>query len=109
MTKFLHLGLLASALLATPVLAEAPLTGQNRTIVRTADLDLASANGQRRLDRRLVRAVNQACGIASDADLAGSNAVRRCREVTHAGIALERNRLVEMASRGAVVAVTASC
>jgi len=106
MTKFFRFGLLVSALVATPLLAELP--GQNRSIVRTADLDLASADGQRRLDRRLVQAVNQACGTASDADLAGSNAVRRCRATAHAGVAGERDRLVELASRGAVVAVTAS-
>ncbi len=108
MTKYFYLGLLVSALITTPVLAEPPLSGQNPWVVRTADLDLGSADGQRRLDRRLVQAVNQACGTVSDADLAGSNAVRRCRETAHAAIAGERNRLVELASRGAVVAVTAS-
>lgn len=108
MTKLFNLGLHVSALVATPALADPPSPGHNRSIVRTADLDLGSADGQRRLDRRLVEAVNQACGMASDADLAGSNAVRRCRETAHAAIAGERNRLVKLASRGAVVAVTAS-
>jgi len=108
MTKLFNLGLLISALVAAPALADPPSPGQSRSIVRTADLDLGSADGQRRLDRRLVQAVNQACGTVSDADLAGSNAVRRCRETAHAAIAGERNRLVELASRGAVVAVTAS-
>lgn len=108
MTKLLQYALLVSALVATPALAELPSPIESRLIVHTADLDLTSVTGQRSLDRRLVEAVNEACGSASDSDLAGSNDVRRCREVTHAGIAVERNRLVKLASRAPVVAVTAS-
>lgn len=48
-------------------------------IVPTSDLDLASEAGRKSLDRRIGRAVIDLCGRASDADLVGPNAVRKCR------------------------------
>jgi len=45
MTKLFNLGLHVSALVATPALADPPSPGHNRSIVRTADLDLGSADG----------------------------------------------------------------
>ena len=51
-------------------------------IVPTADLDLSSLAGQKALDRRLTRAVIELCGQAADVDLAGRNAVRKCRADT---------------------------
>ena len=107
MTKFSALGLLIGALVATTAQAELP-PPQQQVIVRTADLDLGSSAGRHVLDHRLVQAVNHACGVASDADLAGSNEVRRCRKSTHSFFAEKRNRLVEMAGRAAVIAVTAA-
>ena len=106
MTYFLRSSLLLSAFLATPVLAE-PASATNSVIVRTADLDLASPSGQRLLERRLANAVVDACGAASDADLAGSNAVRRCRDEVSARIAADRARLVELASRSAPIVIAA--
>ena len=106
MTKFSALGLLIGTLVATTAQAELP--PQQQIMVRTADLDLNSSAGRHVLDRRLVQAVNHACGVASDADLARSNEVRRCRKSTHAAIAEQRNRLVDMAGRAAVIAVTAA-
>ena len=100
MAKFVRFSLLLSALVATPALAEAAEPAQNRIVVSTADLNLSSATGQRALDRRLAHAVIEACGVASDLDLAGSNDIRRCRDETSAAIAADRDRLVQLASKG---------
>ena len=106
MTSFSRLSLMFSVLIATPALAEpAPATG--RVVVRTADLDLASVSGQRLLERRLGSAVVEACGAASRVDLAGSNAVRRCRDDTRARIAADRERLVDLASRSGSIVIAA--
>jgi UrcA family protein len=48
-------------------------------IVPTSDLDLSSEAGRKALDRRIGRAVIELCGQAADVDLAGRNAVRKCR------------------------------
>jgi UrcA family protein len=48
-------------------------------VIPTADLDLGSAAGRKVLDRRIGRAVIDLCGQAADVDLAGRNAVRKCR------------------------------
>jgi UrcA family protein len=72
-------GLAAAAVIkAVPAFAEQALA-QNIAIVHTNDLDLSSAKGRAELDHRLVNAVNDVCGTASDFDLAGKNAVRACR------------------------------
>jgi UrcA family protein len=63
---------------AVPALAEPAPASANVTIVHTADLDLATAAGRRRLDHRLVIAAREVCGTASDADVTGKNAVRAC-------------------------------
>ena len=103
---------LASALITTgaikaaPALAEAPAASATQvSIVRTADLDLASASGQRRLEQRLTRAAREVCGEASIVDLKGKNAVRKCRDETLAKAHTQRDSLI--AARG-VIAVTAS-
>lgn len=85
MTKFLRISLLISAFVATPALAQPP--AQTRVVVSTAGLDLASAAGQRALDRRLAHAVIEACGTASDADLVGQNEVRDCRVAARSRVA----------------------
>lgn len=106
MTYFFRFSLLLAALAATPALAE-PVPAAGRVVVRTADLDLATRVGQRLLDRRLANAVVEACGAASDIDLAGSNDVRRCRDETHARLASDRARLVELASRSLSIVIAA--
>ncbi len=105
MAKLIHASLLLAALVATPVIAEPAPT--SRVIVRVADLNLASAVGQRLLDRRLAHAVIEVCGAASDADLAGSNTVRRCRVETLARVAAERERVVERASKAVPIVIAA--
>ena len=93
MTKIFLATLLAFS--ATPALAE-PVTATST--VQTADLDLSSAKGQRALDRRLELAVEDVCGTASDADIAGKNDVRRCRVDTLAKLASERDQRIARAS-----------
>lgn len=75
----IFLSLLPLAALASPATAQADLETR---VVAVADLDLASDAGRAALDQRLTRAVIEVCGAASDADLAGKNDVRACRERT---------------------------
>ena len=81
---------------ATPAFAAPanPVT----SIVRTADLDLASQAGQRVLDRRLTIAIADVCGTASDADLVGQNEVRRCRVATRQRVASDRDQRIAASS-----------
>ena len=65
---------------AAPALAQAAPSEVDVSVVRTADLDLGTAAGQRRLDQRLVVAAGEVCGEASDADLKGQNEARKCRK-----------------------------
>jgi len=76
--------------------------------VQTSDLDLASQNGQRSLDRRLAQAAREVCGVPSDADLVGQNKARACRTDAISRAGSEREGLLAAANRGAVVAITAS-
>ena len=94
------LAMIASAAPITSVAAEPAPSAENKIVVRTADLDLGSATGQRILDHRIAIAVVDACGETSNADLAGRNEIRRCRNETSASVAANRDRLVELASRG---------
>lgn len=108
--------ILTSALITTgvikaaPALAEAPgpASDINVSLVRTADLNLGSAEGQRKLDRRLVKAVREVCGIASDADVEGKNDVRKCRDETLAKARGQRDAVLAEAEGEALIAVTAT-
>ena len=60
------------------------------------------------LDSRLVRAVRDVCGTASDADLEGQNAVRACREQTLAQARGRGALLVAAVSSGETLAITAA-
>lgn len=82
----------AAAIKAAPALAEDVQAVS--TIVRTADLDLNSAAGQRALDHRLAIAVVEVCGAPSDVDLAGQNRARACRADTNARLKAERDRRI---------------
>ena len=108
MNKFTLFGmaLIASAATISPVVAAEPATATS--IVRTADLDLQAVPGQRMLEHRLSIAIVEACGEASDADLEGQNAVRACRVDARAKVAAERDRLVELASRGTQILVASA-
>lgn len=94
MTKIFIATLLAFT--ASPALAEPPVIVS--TAVQTADLDLSSKAGQRALDRRLTQAVIELCGTASDADPAGKNEVRKCRNESLAQVASDRDQRIAASS-----------
>jgi UrcA family protein len=97
-----------AAIKAAPAFAEAPATETNISLVRTADLDLGSSDGQRKLDQRLANAAREVCGTASDVDIEGKNDVRQCRDETLAKARGQRDAVLAAAERGAFIAVTAS-
>lgn len=84
------------AFTAVPAVAEQPVLASST--VQTADLDLSTAKGQQALHRRLQQAVKEVCGKSSDVDVAGKNAVRRCRAETLANLSSERDLRVARAS-----------
>ena len=90
--------LLASAVTLSPAIAAEPAAGI--AIVSTADLDLGNAGDVRTLDRRLSIAIVEACGEASNVDLAGKNAVRACRVDARSKVNATRDRLVQLAALG---------
>ena len=94
------------AIKAAPAFAQAPGGDTNISLVRTADLDLGSREGQRKLELRLANAAREVCGTASDSDLVGKNAVRKCRDETLAKAWVRGESLV--AARADVIAVTAA-
>jgi len=98
----------AGVIKAAPAFAE-PVEAQTFVSrVQTSDLDLSSGPGTRELQQRLTLAAREVCGTASDADVAGKNDVRKCRNEALARATNDRAALLAAASRGAVIAVTAS-
>lgn len=89
---------------AAPALAEPARADVSVSIVRTADLDLSTQAGRSVLDHRLVNAARDVCGVASDADLAGKNKVRACRDTV---LSDARAKGEQLASRGAAITVAA--
>lgn len=95
------------AIRAAPALSETLAADTNVSIVRTADLDLSTNAGQRRLDQRLVIAAGEVCGEASDSDLKGQNDARQCRKDVlsvararaHAIVAAKTNEAIVVASQ----------
>jgi len=96
------------AIKATPALAEEVPTAQNVSLVRTADLDLGTATGQRRLDHRLANAAREVCGEVSNVDVVGKNEVRRCRDETLANARAQRDEVIAATRQGATIAVVAA-
>lgn len=93
-TAFLALALISSAAIIAPTAGQAAEPVTVTSVVQTADLDLASADGRRELDRRIVRAARDVCGTVSDSDLAGKNDVRQCRTETIAAAASQREQML---------------
>lgn len=75
---------LVSAVSLSPAFAK-PAAPPTR-IVSYADLDLNTAAGRARLDRRIEAAVRQVCGEATSFDLARRQAVRDCVADTRANV-----------------------
>jgi UrcA family protein len=94
----------AAVIKAAPALAEPSQTNVNVSVVKTADLDLSTDAGRRQLDQRLVIAAREVCGAASDADLAGKNQVRQCRDEVLARAHERRDAVLA----GEPIAVTAA-
>lgn len=81
--------------LATPLQAQAPTAQSNKAlVVRTADLDLSRATDRKLLERRLDRAVMEACGEAMDFDLAGQDIVTRCHFETRSAVNAQRDTML---------------
>jgi UrcA family protein len=100
--------IIAATLLAAPIATEASAEPVERTrIVSYADLDLTQASHIRRLDGRIGRAIAEVCGTASDTDLAGRNAVRRCRALVRESLAAERGQALAAAEKPTQVAIAA--
>jgi UrcA family protein len=102
------LALIASAATIAPTASQASEPAAVTSVVQTADLDLATGSGQRELDRRIVRAAREVCGIASDADLVGKNDVRQCRDETIAAAAAQRQQLLAAARSGSPILVASA-
>ena len=81
----------ASALCLSPTAGRADPVEQVTRHIGYTDLDLATDAGRARLDRRLGAAIAEACGTASDLDLVGQNAVRRCRVAARQAAAAQRD------------------
>jgi UrcA family protein len=98
----------AAAIKAVPALAE-PSAGQDVSVsvVRTADLDLASSSGQRQLDQRISFAAREVCGAASDSDLEGKNDVRTCRKNVRAIARAKAGALIAGAGNDREIVVAA--
>lgn len=89
---------LTASIASSPAAAQAPAAGE-RVIVSYADLDLNSQSGVRTLNRRILSAVQAACGTASDADLRGTNAINECRSTTFAQASSQVRGAIALASR----------
>ena len=90
---------LAAAVAAIALTAASPAPVQAQLAERAqavsfADLDLGDPADARRFNRRVARAAESLCGPVSDADPAGKNTARRCREgaSAQAGAAMARAR-----------------
>jgi UrcA family protein len=77
---------LVAAVNLSPAFAK-PAAPAVRTVAY-ADLDLSSAAGRTRLERRIQAAVREVCGEAAPFDLARRHAVRECIAETRANVQL---------------------
>jgi UrcA family protein len=100
------LAIAASAATITPTVAAEPETVTS--VVRTADLDLSSRDGQQELDKRIAVAAREVCGTASDVDLEGKNAVRQCRAETIAQAESRREQLLAASRAGTPILVASA-
>lgn len=98
----------AGAIKAAPAFAETPTANTYVSYVQTADLDLSSKDGQRKLEARIAQAAREVCGTPSAVDLVGQNRARECRTDVIAKAIGTGATLVAAANRGGVLAVSAS-
>ena len=76
------------------------------SVVRTADLDLASEKGRHALDQRLVVAAHAVCDGASATDLRALNAQRDCRRSVVAEARQKAQAIAAAKGDGAVIVAT---
>jgi len=87
---------LIAAALAIPASAGTPAARQAKVAV--ADLNLATAPGQAKLDHRLAVAIRQVCGAGDQRDLTLQAELRRCRESARKSAAPRRAALIAAAT-----------
>lgn len=106
LTLALTLAATVAALPAAPAAAQG-VPAQATLAVSYADLDLTTEAGVRTLDRRILTAVQQACGPTSDFDLAGRNVARACRADALERLSAQRQTAIAAAERSAPVQLAA--
>jgi UrcA family protein len=107
MKTILILAAAAVAFSASPALAQ-NAAGSSQLVVSSAGLDLTTAGGVARLDRRIRTAVEIACGPTSDSDLHGKNVVRQCRIDTLALARAQRDTAIAAASGASPIQVASA-
>jgi UrcA family protein len=98
MKTLLTISAAAAALIASPAAAQSPIPVDAQLVVSYADLDLSTEAGVRTLDRRILTAVQQACGASSDFDPAGKNRIRECQAETLAQARAQRDVAIAAAA-----------
>jgi len=98
----------AALIKGAPTAANPPEPAVSVSFVRTADLDLSTAKGERVLEHRLAVAAREVCGAAADVDLEGRNDVRKCRADVLARAHEQRDALLAAANRGALIAISSA-
>ena len=86
----------AVALTASPTFAQ---QAPGQLLVSYSDLDLTSASGVRRLDRRIRSAVEEVCGEVTSFNPAGRNIIRQCREETLSVARTQRDQVIAEAAQ----------
>jgi UrcA family protein len=94
MKTMLALTALAGSLCFAPALSAQTVT---RT-VSSENIDVRTAAGQARLDRRIEIAVKTACGDTSSADARGRKALKHCRADALARTMPQRDQLIAQRS-----------
>jgi UrcA family protein len=89
---------------AVPALAE-PALSRAVSVVRTGDLNLGTAKGQRELDRRLVIAAGEVCGAPIDVDPAGRNDIRLCRQSVLTEARAQSEALIAARATNAIIQI----
>jgi UrcA family protein len=95
MTSHVRIAALIACLLFVPMNA---LAEDNVIVVRSADLALNEPRDVVRLDRRVARAAEEACGPISSSDLVGMNRRGRCTRASVAAALPQRDRVVARAA-----------
>ena len=84
-----------------------PAPAPRSVAVVHSDLDLSTARGADKLERRIWRAVVTVCGSAPDYDLEGKNDVRHCRRDTMRQASAHADRVIaSAATRGRSLSIS---